>query len=59
MHEFIEHDNKEWNLSSTISRIPSNVVVDIKTILILSSQKRICFLGFLSYENFTLKQLGQ
>ena len=34
VHEFIDQETKEWNLRSIVSLLPSNVLADIKAILI-------------------------
>ena len=61
MYDFINQYNKEWNLSSLASLLPSNVVTNIKAIPIPSSPIRgYGFLGFLRMEDLLLsEQFGQ
>ena len=56
VHDFINQDNKEWNLHSIASLLPSNVITGIKAILIPSSPtKNRIFWGFSQDYRFTLK----
>ena len=56
MHEFINHETKEWNISSVSTIIPQSVLVDIKAITIPCSPIKDKFLwGFSQDGKFTLK----
>ena len=61
MYDFIDQDNKEWNLTSVTSLLPSNVVLDIKAIPIPScSIEDMVFWGFSQDERFTrVSNLGK